>query len=37
MTKDYKDKLLTIHDYIINNNDDIKALELKVMEVVKNA
>jgi hypothetical protein len=25
------------YDYIINNNDDIKALELKVMEVVKNA
>ena len=25
------------YDYIINNNDDIKALELNVMEVVKNA
>ena len=25
------------YDYIIDNNDDIKALELKVMEVVKNA
>ena len=25
------------YDYIIDNNDDIKALELKILEVVKNA
>ena len=25
------------YDYVIDNNSDLKALEIKVMEVVKNA